>query len=275
MLHLHFNTGTRSARVEIQNNAMKLLFNCEYNVDTSVMLPPGPGLEGAAVLQIKAFAEAVNGRISITRYTKSRTEVMATNIKLVDLAEICANNEGVVHIKPVANVLVGNNPGVKCRAQFSIELSNAGAIYSDKTDFLVVELEGFQKYNSGLLTDQTADIDVSSIGSFVGTSEYIVYDPLALNANQLQSYTCDGASMVALPETTARALMHSATSELFEVRAAELSILAADVNDTVYLVDGYPVPFYNWRLVPIQLAQRIQIESPVPATAYLISNKSI
>jgi hypothetical protein len=279
MLHKIFSTVTASDRFEIQSNVSKLVFICDYVVDPALvdakLFANGvtPGSAVVATNQIAAFRNSINGKISVTRYGKGGTDVICTNIPLADLAEICANNEGMILIQNISMANINGQAAVNVRARFSVELSNAGAIYSDKTDFIVVELDGFSSAMSGTIPAQPATIEVHSLGSFVATHEMLQYESLALNANQLQSYNCDGAYSVALPASTVKALMFSATSELFEVRQNELAALAADVNDIVYLVDGVPVPYDKWRVVPIQLAQRMQIESSANSTAYLLTNR--
>lgn len=272
MLHLTFQNSQKTARVEIQNNVMKLLFDMDFTIETTPL--NGTGGEGYAKMLANAFYAAANGKISVTRYSgQLGTKQLVANMKFADLAEICANNEGFIHIRRKSMVGVNSSVWV-FNAQFSIELSNSGAIHADKTDFLVVELDGFSTYTWGDTNQQfDTSIKIYSLGSYIVKNEHLKYSPVACNANQLQAFDCQSHYAIALPSTLNKCYLHSAGGELLEVRNEEMEIVAADVSDCVFMCDGYNLPFYKWRVFPIQLAYKAQVQTTANDTCYLMSNK--
>ena len=270
MQHIVFNTSSGQARVEIQNNVSKLLFSCDFYADVNQLNPVAPGYLGTTLPKISTWRDFCNGKINVTRYSKSGTKQLITSMRLSDLAEICANNEGMIFIKTL-KTLAGQ---AYLRAEFSVELSNVGAIHSDKQDFLVVELNEFTTYNSGPgNVGLSGTITMSSLGSYVATQEVIKYEPLSLNAGAVSTFDVQGAYAIAVSDTFTRAFLTSVSGEILQIEANELETLACDIQDIVYNVDGLFLPMYKWKVLPIQLASKIQLEANANCVFYMMTNR--
>ncbi len=269
MQHLVFNTGTGQARAEIQNNVMKLLISADYTVPTAYLAPVYPGLLGSTLPKIQTFRNLINGKITVTRYSQNGSKQLITNMSLTDLAEICANNEGFIFIKALS--VDGTNTNL--RVAFSIELSNVGAIHSDKQDFLVVELQQFTTWAGADTVQRSAQITLSSLGSYVRTQEHVKYEPLSINANAIMSFDVQDAYALAVPDALDKLFLHSVSGEILEINTNELETLACDLSDTVYNCDGITLPYYKWRVLPIQLASKLQIQCNSQCVCYMMSNR--
>lgn len=270
-------TQTNRANYQVQHNVQKLLIDAEIKIN--------PAMFGGMVTQKEravkladCFYNAFNGTVNVTKYSPQGNKILVANQPLADLAEICANNEGVVQMY-LGSIDPGGFHVYKCK--FSVELNNTGSIPLNKETFLTVELSNFNNNNSGNVAQNGTgamnyDMKLTcySFSGFLTSNEHIKYTPLVTQPNETRSFDTVSHYMAFFPYSLQRAQLFAASGEIIEFRAEELSLVAADVSDMVFIVDGYPLLHYRWRAVPLQLVHKMQIQLSAPLTTmYITSNK--
>lgn len=262
-----FNNTDKTKVLEIRNDVQKLFITTEWTGPKVADQPAN--LRKRAQVMAYYSGLAMNGKISVTRYLQSGTKQLIQGMQMYDLAEIAANNEGVVEITSKNPDDVNNTTYI---TRVSIELCNEGSIRCTDKDFIRVEFDGFSKYTLAG-ADYDATHKVYTFGSFKVVNEHLKYSPIACQANAVVQFTCEGAYAIAVPDTCTKLTLDNITGVTQEFRSEELPHISNDMEDNVYQYDGIVISFQRWRIIPLQFASRGTVQLTETAQVYLLTNK--
>ena len=246
MLEQIFGAATPSGKFNLQTSTSKLLLKAR--------LPKGPNsfLEDFEL----ACADSI---ISATRYSENKgTKEIFVKMNLQDLAEIAAMNEGYINV-----VTVGNSPFWDIK--FSVELSNAGAVKLSQKDFITMQFAGMDLFTF---------VEVYSLGAAVEFDEHLKVSPVSCAAGAQIKFNCLSHYGVVVPATLSKLTITYINGITQEIDGKELSLIAPDVNEIVYVIEGKVVPYNKWRFFPIPTADRAVITLNAVGFAYLLSSKN-
>jgi hypothetical protein len=266
-----FTQSTGFWAEDLKYNVSKLM--CEYRFKAPKQADLGgiPKRQGDHMAHI-LFNVMLNGNITVTRFTngESGTKEVVPNVPIRDLVEISALNEGVVTVMQADPTDPDDEDYI---ARFSIDLCNSGAIYSDMSSYLRVELSGFTATSyGGIATDP--QFTIFSAGSFQKVNEHIKYNRISAQAGSPVEFGARGAYAIAVPYDTERLTLRSLLGMYQEITAPELELIANDINDYVLDFGGIQIAYFKWRMLPINTMESGTIQVVTDSAFYLLEDKN-
>ena len=246
MLEVNFGAATPSGKFNLQTSTSKLLLKAR--------LPKGLNsfLEDFEL----ACADTI---VSATRYSENKgTKELFVKMNLQDLAEIAAMNEGYINVKTLGTSDFWD-------VRFTVELSNAGAVKLSQKDFITMQFAGMEKFTF---------VEIFSMGAAVEFDEHLKISPVSCAAGAQIKFNCLSHYGVVVPSTLSKLTITYINGITQEIDGKELSLIAPDVNEIVYNIDGAVIPYNKWRFFPIPTADRAVVTLSQVGFAYLLSSKN-
>lgn len=252
MLELTLNTATPGGKADIQVPVSKLLVK-HVITHAAAQFPPTVSAALAAILGYipDAFVEAI-------RQSQAGAKPILQRMSIRDLAELAANNEGYVNCYQ-------NAAFTQTTIEYTIELSNFGALNSEGSRFVQIIADGF--------VAAATTTFIYSIGAPIVTDTILRYKAVACQANSQKAFNVGDAYAIAVPDTTTILELAYPNGNVFVIRQAELENIAADLNEIVYNVEGRGYPYRKWRIVPCELADIARVTLSADGPVYLLINE--
>lgn len=246
MLELSLTSGAPSNKFDLKVPCSKLLFRGTFPITS------------AATMLADFITLAKLAKLTVTRQTPDKgTKVLAEQLTFAEMAEIAAMNEGFIQLNSNAGGTVGT-------FQCTIELSNSGAVKLDGKDYITVQCRDFGFTATAIY----------SLGAPTVQDEHLKYSKLAAQGGEQQRFVCTSHYAIAVPANTTKLRLYYANGVTQEIEKDELAIIAADINETAYLVDGRAFPYQDWRLFPLPICEKGEITLEATGYAVLLSNKN-
>lgn len=265
MLELILNSGNKQGKADIKVPVSKLL--CKV----SMQFADGDALNAHRALYDINYPILLESlmpnsfKVEIIKYlAHGGSTTLVNSMTVAHLAELAANNEGFIESRY-------NLPDLTLQIRFSIELTNVGAIAADNNQFVTASFTDFPGIQSG---NQTT-FEVRSVGAPISTDVHLVYKPVACQAGGENRIDVGSAYAIALPSTMSNIDIQYASGENVKLKGEELEAVAIDVNDIVLIHDGRSTPFINWRVIPVELAERVAVTLNTSGNVYLLINEHL
>jgi hypothetical protein len=213
------------------------------------------------------------GSIEVQKYDRTGNPIsIISTTDLVDIAQICAQNEGYINI---SKKIIGGTAFFVC--EFSVELSNVGAIATTNDEYLRVTIRNFSgKFCPTTLGTVNATLNMYSIGAPLKTNSIIEYKSIGIKSGSETSINTEGAHLFAVPvRAIVFAEMRNNDGHTWRVEKDELQLISGDLEEIHALYLGSVVPMVDMICIPVQFSDSVKLKTDKDVNVYMISNRTI
>lgn len=268
MLELTLNASNSGGKADIKIPVSKLLFR----IKTVGSMGSKLSYDGDLPTQLPEYIEALSklGTIEVLKYSeKAGSKTLINSMSIGTLAQIAANNEGYIN----SYFIPGVNNTTKV-IEFSVELSNLGAIRADSNNFLQVIVKNFIPTEFHLHADDVTTMEIFSFGAPVTTDVFLSYKPVACNANGENRVDVGDAYAIAFPSSLISMDLFYQGGETQKLKGEEINMISSDLNEIVMkTVSGGIVTKLDYTVFPLHFAEKIHITLSASENCYLLINE--
>lgn len=234
-----------TASVNVENRTAKLLF---------------VGVLTDANKHYSDFETAsVNTTIEVVKQSANGSSTVIQSMKLTDLLEIAAANEGAVVVEETSTSVT---------VRGTIELSDFGSIPLLNNEYFKVNFVA-------LGTNITADL--YAIDFPIETSIHNVYDPVFFNANSAKTIDVQSAKFLCLPaDKISKLELYYPNGKVWQLEAEEIRRFVEEYNPESFVINGSTTPGgRNWYCLEVLDALQAKITLNAGANIMLVSYKNL
>lgn len=206
------------------------------------------------------MSDVIGGaEMNIQKQDGSDTQSLIQSLKIVDLAEICTHNDGVISIRRIAdNVTI----------DFTIEVSTGGALQMNDNGKLMFAINN---------VPATSELIIDAIDHALATKAYIKYESKYVNANTSKDFLIDAAYAVALPTNGVKALeLTYENGKNVKLSDREIQQILRDSQDMIFTVNGVlTLGSYSWSVLSVEHVQSMRLTLDSSANFYLLKNQTL
>lgn len=229
---------------EIETSVQSLSFTCIGNAT---------GTDPQTIL-----ASVLGGtEINIQKQDSNDTQTLIQSIKLLDLAEICTHNEGVV--------LISHTGGV-ATISFSIEISKGGALLLNDNAKLMLSLNS---------VPAATVITIDGVDHPEATKAFVKYESKFVNENVGKDFDIDAAYAMAVPVEEIKVLeMTYKNGKNVKMSQREVKQVLTDSQDTIYVRNGLVTLGYGkFAVLSVEHAVSMRITLATSTNFYLLKDQ--
>lgn len=266
MLELTLNSSNTGGKADIKIPVSKLLFRIK-TVGAGSNLTIGNPTTFPNTLYTEAFSKM--GTIEVLKYSaKAGSKTLINTMSIGTLAQIAANNEGYIR----SYVVTEGEVNIKY-IEFSVELSNLGAIRADSDNFLQVIVKNFIPSEFHTQPTDVTTMEIFSLGAPVSTDVHLTYKPVSCNANGENRVDVGNAYAIAIPRSLVSLDLFYQGGETQKIKGDEISMIESDLNETLMVAHGYTITSLDLHVFPLHFAEKIHITLSASENCYLLINE--
>lgn len=256
-----FSPDGQPQRIEVQTNINSFVFKFRSRHPRAEITEDLIKDRSVEELVLSRILTALPGLVSITRYSKDGQKNICTNVPMSALMEISAFGKSVVQ----HDLEEGAESDLFYSTTFFVPLSNAGAVRSDKTEFVVLEY-------TNPISSVIQSCSVDSIGSYISYPEALIIDTLSAQESQNTAFDCEMNYSLILPKQTSKVRLDSKAGDSLELRKDDLSNLQLFTTDFIHNVEGRMFRSLNWNAVDVGQAYRGELLFEEKSSYYMLRN---
>ena len=233
---------------EIETSVQKLLFRLSLASNLPITTPA----------EIKAALTAIIGTAQISvLFDEVLTPL--NKASLLTIAEACTNNEGTIHLSSTGTVLT---------CEFTIELSNSGAVRASDNRKVTVDISG--KVSSSTMDVYALDHPADAVNLLITEAKFI-------NANTEKDFNVDDADVITLPiENLVDIKINYNNGRLVTFSKDELKSQMKDSQDMIISTPaGVVTGYLNQACINVEMATRVTVKLDTSTSFYITKTKSI